>query len=398
MGCTTPFLDHKAWPTDITEKEQNVLHRACSVFTARRGPNNRAHLFIQLLATLVSMGVPINGSARIGTPLWWFLSYRSQKSEYIDEYVEGSGLIARELILQDAVYEGEHDDGWVSSWILPGLFPSLGDTLHCFDYGELSSALIRRSEADVRRLLSQSRDHVLERGHHRHTPLHLSVCWPLGLRILFELANDTCVSIIDATDSAGLTPLKYAINWSQFESVAILLEHNSAINLEDISSYAPRFVKRTKPEDKKICDLLAATLVARRTDMLQYALKHLPESEVAGFDLRKMSFLKENAYEVGQSLKSKTACLPASFKDVGPGSIYHQPFMGDLLAEALFEVGFESVDLRWNDCTPLMIQRWHHLGYAVRGINWFCQKQADLLAVMTGTLLLSSADPPPGPL
>ncbi|KAF3808403.1 hypothetical protein GCG54_00013042 [Colletotrichum gloeosporioides] len=225
-----------------------------------------------------------------------------------------------------------------------------------FDYGELSSALIRRSEADVRRLLSQSRDHVLERGHHRHTPLHLSVCWPLGLRILFELANDTCVSIIDATDSAGHTPLQHAIYWANAESVALLLEQNATVSLEDTSVYVPFLdVERTRSKRRETYDLLTRVLVDRRTEMLRYALEHLPESELVRLNLRNMTFLRDTAFEVVGSFKRNLVRPPAIFKNIRPGSLYHARYMDDILAEALFNAGFDNIDSFWNGYTPLMI-------------------------------------------
>ncbi|KAH0430481.1 hypothetical protein CcaCcLH18_07758 [Colletotrichum camelliae] len=273
------------------------------------------------------------------------------------DYVEVSGIVARELMSLDAVYSEKLDFLFGgSSWALPGLFPFLGDALHCFDYGELSSALIRRSEVDVRQLLGQSLEYMFERGHHKQTPLHISVYWPQGLAILLELAKDACASVIDATDSAGHTPLHYAIYWANAESVTLLLEQNATIDLENTSVYVPFLdVEHARARRKETYHLLTRVLVDRRTEMLRYALEHLPESELVRLNLRNMTFLKDTAFEVVESLKLNLVRLPAIFENVRPGSLYHARFMDDILAEAFFNVGFDNIDSLWNGYTPLMI-------------------------------------------
>ncbi|KAF4886425.1 hypothetical protein CGCF415_v002540 [Colletotrichum fructicola] len=149
----------------------------------------------------------------------------------------------------------------------------------------------------------------------------------------------------------------------------MLLEKNATADLEDMSTYTTydeASYGHYKLHDKEVCKVLVAALVDRRTKMLQYALEHLPESEVARFDLRNMSFLKETAFEVGESLKSCTAWVPADFVKVRPGSVYHSPFMTYILAEAMFQAGFHNTDSSWNGCTPLMMQNYNDLADFLR--------------------------------
>ncbi|KAF5520111.1 hypothetical protein CGCA056_v008644 [Colletotrichum aenigma] len=196
----------------------------------------------------------------------------------------------------------------------------MGDALHCFEYGELSSALIRRSEADVRRLLGQSSDYIYERGHQGQTPLHISAGWPQGLNILFELAGDLCRSIINTVESTGIAPINCAIHLHQTESIIILLKHGAAIDLEDTSVYFPTNRDgETDPQTKEVCDLLAATLANRRKELLQYALMQLAESDVVRFDLRDISMLQHNAFEVVETMKSKGIQLPVMCGSVRQG-------------------------------------------------------------------------------
>ncbi|KAE9583492.1 hypothetical protein CGMCC3_g577 [Colletotrichum fructicola] len=158
-------MDHKAWPTDITRTDENIIHRACAVFSSKKWPDNTHHLFVQLLAALVSMGVPINGDGRYGTPLRWFLYYHELNGSdlsipkrtdgYLD-HIQPYSFIARELILQRAIYSEKleiYPLPW-ASWALSALLPHLGDALHGFDYGPLSSALIRRGTMNKRRYMS----------------------------------------------------------------------------------------------------------------------------------------------------------------------------------------------------------------------------------------------------
>ncbi|KAF4809396.1 hypothetical protein CGCTS75_v014768 [Colletotrichum tropicale] len=272
------------------------------------------------------------------------------------------------------------------------LFPYFGDVLHCFDYGNLSSALIRGSETDVRRLLGQSTDYILEKGHQGQTPLHISAGWPLGLNILFELAGDACRSIINVVESTGIAPIDCAIHLHQAESIVILLKNNAAIDLEDPSVYLPTVWNgHARRQTKEVCDLLAVTLADRRKRLLHFALDQLPKSELVRLDLWNISMLQCNAFEVVQAMKSNGIQPLAVCGKVQRGSIYHSSFMDDTLTESLYEAGFDVVDLCWNGYTPLMIHRFDNLSQAVRLISWFSKKHANLLAIIPGTFQLPSS-------
>lgn len=268
-----------------------------------------------------------------------------------------------------------------------------------FDYGELSSALIRRSEGDVRRLLGHSMEYIFEKGHHGQTPLHVSAYWPRGLAILFELANDACTSIIDATDSAGYTPLQFAIKWPNVESVAFLMKQNATIDLENMSVFIPQIdINHARPQWKGVCGLLTMALVPRRTEMLHYALENLPESEVVRLNLRNMKYLKDVAFEVRKSFKLYFGQPPAIFENVRPGSFYHGRYMDPILAQALLDAGFDNTDSLWKGYTPLMITPSRGLRHYVRLISWFDQKQANLFAVIPHISPVPSTDSPPSDL
>lgn len=240
-------------------------------------------------------------------------------------------------------------------------------------------------------------EYVFEKGHHEQTPLHVSVFWPAGLTVLFEMANEACASIIDEKDASGLTVLQCAICWPQVESVAFLMKQNATIHLEIPSTYVPyRTFDRTGIQHREVSNLLAAILVGHRTEMLQFAVENLPESEVVRLGLQNMTFLKDTAFEVVESLKSLAVRLPELYAHVAPGSICHCLMMDDTLSEALFEAGFDSTDASYHGYTPLMIQTYDDLSHAVNLISWFLQKRADYLAVIPLTSLLPSTIPPPG--
>ncbi|EQB53193.1 hypothetical protein CGLO_07114 [Colletotrichum gloeosporioides Cg-14] len=179
------------------------------------------------------------------------------------------------------------------------------------------------------------------------------------------MANEACASIIDAKDASGLTALQCAIYWPQVESVAFLMKQNATIHLEVPSTYVPyRTFDRTGIQHREVSNLLAAILVGHRTEMLQFAVENLPESEVVRLGLQNMTFLKETAFEVVESLKSLAVRLPEFYDHVVPGSIYHCPMMDDTLAKALFEAGFDSTDASYHGYTPLMIQTYDDLSHA----------------------------------
>lgn len=242
--------------------------------------------------------------------------------------------------------------------------------------------MIQKSESTIRRLLRASPDLVYETNELHQTPLHVSVYWPQGLKLLLQLATRQCQSIIDAEDSNGLTPIHYAIALQQSESVSVLLKEGSGLDLENTWNYFPREQPNNRRLDRRVFDILCGELACQRRAMLLYALDQLPEAEIKRFDLRSTTMLQENAYQVVMSMKSHGVTIPVAYERVRPGSIYHSLSMSDTLAQSLFDVGFTTIGSIMDGHTPLMINNFSNFEEALRLISWYEQKQLDLHAVV----------------
>ncbi|WQF89797.1 Putative ankyrin repeat-containing domain superfamily [Colletotrichum destructivum] len=301
----------------------------------------------------------------------------------------GELSLAKELMRMDAVF-GEVSRHSLrpefSTFILPNIYESCSDSVDAFEYGALFQALIQKSESDVRRLLLSSTDLVFERGHDNQTPLHVAVCWPRGLRLLFELVGLACDSIIDVPDSYGHSAIEFAIFLNQAESVRILLDHSAAVGLEDASLFIHSWMI-DRIELRDVFGVLSNELGCRRKQLLSIALEHLPDTSISKLGLRSVSVIQNNAAEVINHLKLQLVDIPQFYQGARPGTVYHSPVMPVNLAESLFQAGFTEVDFLVDGYSPLMIIQLLTssisfvgglLHYPLPLINFFEEKGADI--------------------
>ncbi len=82
-------------------------------------------------------------------------------------------------------------------------------------------AILRRSEKDVRHILATVPSSLTERNVYGQTPLHTSVGWSLGIKLLLEAGAQ---DIIDCMDSLGNCAFVYASGLSDLEGLELLLE------------------------------------------------------------------------------------------------------------------------------------------------------------------------------
>jgi len=256
------------------------------------------------------------------------------------------------------------------------------------DHGALLRALVRKSETTVRQLLCSSKNLVSEKGRRGETPLHVATTWPKGLELLLELGGDVARSLIDMADLDGYTPLDYACLLDQPGSANILLGAGGSIDLENLAmlEISPEAPLYSEPLSDDIVILFAEELAKRRKLLLHLALTHLRENEIAAFNLREQSLLQEHAFDVIQLLRRQHIDIPRCFRTVRRGSIYHSPWMSEILADALFNVGFDHTNVVVEGFTPLMtvsLQRLIYrrgLGPALDLITWMEEHGADIHA------------------
>ena len=88
----------------------------------------------------------------------------------------------------------------------------------CYD---ISLAVLKQSESDLQEALSISPHDINATNKFGQTALHLSIDWPLGMRILLKAGADT-----ECVDQAGLVPLQYAVHRLLVDPIRILGQAN----------------------------------------------------------------------------------------------------------------------------------------------------------------------------
>lgn len=247
--------------------------------------------------------------------------------------------------------------------------------------------MLEKSERDVHRLLSSSKSQILERGDRGETPLHIATSWPKGVELLLELGGDVAFSIIDAKDLDGYTPLDYACLLRQPRSARLILDAGAIIDLENMKviEKTPRHAMNSA-QCGEIINIFVGELAKRRKLLLELAMTHLEEKDLAILSIRDISLPQDCAFEIIQLLRGQQVDLPSSFQTVRPGSIYHSPFMSVGLAKALFGAGFDQTNIAFGGFTPLMtvdlrmLTHRRHLESTLDLVMWFEEHGADLFA------------------
>ncbi|KXH38923.1 hypothetical protein CSIM01_06060 [Colletotrichum simmondsii] len=285
------FRNGKAWPSDLNSFDQTLLHRASNA-RGRMWSDRMSQIWVQFMKELVVMGVPLNETGRLGSALNWFLHIwrvkRARFTNYTPEDLPaGSFAIARGLLELGALSispEVKHKT-FVSGNILsiPDIYQNFpGYVDKGFDHGALSCALLQKSEPAIRSILLVSSDSVADQGYLGYTPLHVAVHWPRGLELLFELAENACLKIINAEDATGLSAIHSAILLHKADSVKLLLDQGANIDLENTATF---FRHPDAPggyvQSQEVIDLLCDELAARRRQMLVFARRNLNEKNTA---------------------------------------------------------------------------------------------------------------------
>ena len=99
----------------------------------------------------------------------------------------------------------------------------LTDRLEDSDFGPVSQAILAKREAKLRELIGLDYD-LGEQDRFGWTPLHLSVYWPFGMKILLAAGVQHNGRLLNSGPS---TPLEYAIANRQNESILLLLGTDS---------------------------------------------------------------------------------------------------------------------------------------------------------------------------
>lgn len=216
-------------------------------------------------------------------------------------------------------------------------------------------------------------------------PLHVAAPWPKGIELLLQLGGDEIKTILNAPNAFGESPLDYALELGQLQSVELLVSANAEINLESTNNIeTSKMANQNSPQIDEIIDFLCQTLADRRKSMLRHAREWLPTHETAKFRLEDQDMLQDTAFEVSKVLQHQGNHFSQWFRNVQPGSIYHSACLSMNLARALLKVGFESPNTTFHGFTPLMTIGLYYVTHrrflegTVDLVTWFLDQGANL--------------------
>ncbi|TPX12915.1 uncharacterized protein E0L32_006795 [Thyridium curvatum] len=395
------FDEGKAWPTDTTTHGYSLLH--CASFACERNLNDdSAAIYLQFLKGLIDLGVPLNDIECQGhnTPLscimwqsnFWSISFsrtsgvpRRMAPRESDQFYDRIISQLMEVGAEVPGIEEAHTFGDMGPYLLPMLYRGTISPDNGFGYGALSCALIQQSELDVRRLLSRSQSHILEKSRRMESPLHVATYWPRGVELLLQLGGEAVGGILNTPNAFNESPLDYALQLGQLSSVRPLVDAGTNIDLEGTFIIECANIENwNATQFDEIITFLCQTLAERRKRMLCLALEWLPEHETCRLGLKNEDMLQSTAFEVSELFRQQRHHLYPLFENVRPGSIYHSGCLSRTLAQALLGVGFSSTNTTFHGFTPLMavdlkyLTSRRGLSSTVDLVTWFLDQGASL--------------------
>ena len=249
-------------------------------------------------------------------------------------------------------------------------------------WGPLSIAVVRKSETEVLRILTNNPDAISEENERGQGPLHLSCNWPRGMSLL-QFGG---TKVINRRDNLGFLPLYYACTVGCIETVRLLLEADSAFfstgefayhGLGDVLQRAIAYHPDT------LLPLLIPALVNRRNRLQQLAFKHLPEHLYNSLGICPDRILDKQAYQTYMALADNGVLVPASLTCSNRiQTVYHNS-LTPRSAEMLYEAGFLDIDgLDFRRVTPLMHFNVWARGEYILYLPWLLGKGAHIDCVL----------------
>ena len=222
-------------------------------------------------------------------------------------------------------------------------------------WGPLSIAVVRKSETEVLRILTNNPDAISEENERGQGPLHLSCNWPRGMSLLLQFGG---TKVINRRDNLSLLPLYYACTIGCIETVRLLLEADSAFFSTGIFNYSSGgdvLERAIECYADTLLPLLIPALVNRRNRLQQLAFEHLPERLYNSLGICPDRILDKQACQTYMALTDNGILVPASLTCPDRiQTVYHNS-LTPRSAEMLYEAGFLDIDELDSKCvTPLM--------------------------------------------
>ena len=157
----------------------------------------------------------------------------------------------------------------------------LADRFEDSDFGPVSQAILAKREAKLRELISL--DYNLgEQDRSGWTPLHLSVHWPLGMKILLAAGvQSNGKALVNTREglSRHMTPIDYAIDDNQHEAILLLLDTDSMTNQRHRHVLAKLMCYNYEPSSH-IVTATIESMVRRSNRLRSLAIAHFSPCEL----------------------------------------------------------------------------------------------------------------------
>lgn len=288
----------------------------------------------------------------------------------------------------------------ISQKVTPDLDSKIDSILDGYLYyiasecNEISLAVVRKAEVDLRRALTVSPRTINETNTLGQTALHLALDWPAGMHTLLEAGAD-----IDCKDYHRMSPLDYAVRRSLVEPIRILGHADCSLDYTFDSLVLEHAVrieqKHLTPNSaaENVVDLLVDLIIERRQRLCDLAIRILLASESAHFFPQgdhNSYLVDEHASRLFSALLYHGVPVPSA---LDPGrnrtTLYHHIEFSSRVAERLWKGGFRDIDGKDSSgLTPLMYMRSdsdfinieESINLQLECVAWFLKKGADFYA------------------
>ena len=185
------------------------------------------------------------------------------------------------------------------------------------------------------------------------TPLHLSVYWPLGMKILLAAGvqpNGGVLGHPSERTTARTTPLRYAIRNRQDKAILLLLGTDSVKN-ERHNSVVPAIMRSHYEPSSHIITAAIETMVQRSNRLRSLAIAHLSPREIDRLCISHedgpLQILDAYAASTANALENVGVKIPEALEpDWVVATVYHdQQTFSPELADRLWASGFRDTNV-----------------------------------------------------
>ena len=359
-------------PFEVDRNGRTLLHSALSCVMIMDA-EDEVHAFRELIDALLDAGVAVNEVDLAGETAfdylisrWRIFSPTVSKGNSVRKFLTTKGAEMSDVLsIRPLNYTLQ-----ISVELQRvAMFEPWQDVNEC---GPLSSAVLRKSEQDVVRILRAKPSSIQELTRRGQTPMHLACSWPRGIQLLLDAGASYLVHQVDL---CGGLPITYSIKPFCLNAIQLLLDAGSALSSPGWMVNSEEVLQILQYVDTKP-NFLLTTLQERRRKLLELAKLTLPAEAWADLDVPTDRLLDGRAAEIQRILIDADIEIPKSISvPRRRGTVYHAYVRYVKQADQLWDAGFRDIDSP-NDSgqTPIMdIQSRYSLDY----VQWLIHHGAD---------------------